>query len=719
MEEFEYLFEKSFNPTDFVQQLGNNALNKSEHKGTLTRNINILEMEFKKCMSNLNVLSLKYENKRRTTEKEYVEEKESFTKHNIRCQDVLTECQDILTGLSGRINAVMNKIVPIGIQLEQLNTRRCRTAEAQKLMTYFSAFIENETVFLDIAKDTKNIDEIANIIQKLHIIAQELPSVRFAEVKKQIESKYDEVERTLIQEFVNAQCADSLNRMKTIVKVMSQFRGYTQCIDAFIEQSQQDIFPDENLFTIIVPICEKSFNQISEVFQNSEQVKSKFLLNMYDLKIHNYVNSILSRSKDGDEYLRNLEVFYTGTNNLSETLLKRDLVNNKSYLNMLTKHIFKKHFESYISTELGNLREKSGKILYNYYDSIGHQKKTISTGSFQELKRELQVVIGTRTNISIAQVTDYGNETFLSNDVALSLLKEFKDALKRCSLFSDDKNLQSNVMQLFEISLQYLIGELVIYAVDLGIQSIPIAEVKHHQPPPRVTFFRVIREVTLIVQLLNKQLTDVIVPLIGSEFSLQDFLDRKETVLYEVEMKSDTGLDRSLNYVVSWIKIYLQNEQKKSDFKSETIQNSTVASAACKYVILYMRDVIRDVRHCIDGINLQNVLIELASRFHRVIYEHLLQYNYNEGGALCVICDVNEYRKFMKCLNFPIVDKIFDTLYALCNLLLVKPKNLEDVCSDDTLAILDDSVLLSFIQLRSDFKTLQLPSSFKDQSRIN
>lgn len=55
------------------------------------------------------------------------------------------------------------------------------------------------------------------------------------------------------------------------------------------------------------------------------------------------------------------------------------------------------------------------------------------------------------------------------------------------------------------------------------------------------------------------------------------------------------------------------------------------------------------------------------------------------SGALCVICDVNEYRKFMKCLNFPIVDKIFDTLYALCNLLLVKPKNLEDVCSDDTL----------------------------------
>lgn len=51
----------------------------------------------------------------------------------------------------------MNKIVPIGIQLEQLNTRRCRTAEAQKLMTYFSAFIENETVFLDIAKDTKNV----------------------------------------------------------------------------------------------------------------------------------------------------------------------------------------------------------------------------------------------------------------------------------------------------------------------------------------------------------------------------------------------------------------------------------------------------------------------------------------------------------------------------------------------------------------------------------
>lgn len=54
-------------------------------------------------------------------------------------------------------------------------------------------------------------------------------------------------------------------------------------------------------------------------------------------------------------------------------------------------------------------------------------------------------------------------------------------------------------------------------------------------------------------------------------------------------------------------------------------------------------------------------------------------------GALCAICDVNEYRKCIKEVNSNLITTLFDTLYALCNLLLVKPENLEQVCCDETL----------------------------------
>lgn len=55
------------------------------------------------------------------------------------------------------------------------------------------------------------------------------------------------------------------------------------------------------------------------------------------------------------------------------------------------------------------------------------------------------------------------------------------------------------------------------------------------------------------------------------------------------------------------------------------------------------------------------------------------------AGAMCAICDVNEYRKCVRVLNSPIVTQLFDILHALCNLLLVKPENLQEVCGGDTL----------------------------------
>lgn len=56
------------------------------------------------------------------------------------------------------------------------------------------------------------------------------------------------------------------------------------------------------------------------------------------------------------------------------------------------------------------------------------------------------------------------------------------------------------------------------------------------------------------------------------------------------------------------------------------------------------------------------------------------------AGAMCAICDVNEYRKIMSGANIPpLISELFNTLHALCNLLLVKPENLQQVCEGETL----------------------------------
>lgn len=62
-----------------------------------------------------------------------------------------------------------------------------------------------------------------------------------------------------------------------------------------------------------------------------------------------------------------------------------------------------------------------------------------------DFKRDLQAKIGTLTkaNVNIGPaVENYGGETFLSQEVTISLLQEAKNAFKRCHVVSLYRYLQ-------------------------------------------------------------------------------------------------------------------------------------------------------------------------------------------------------------------------------------------------------------------------------------
>ena len=99
----------------------------------------------------------------------------------------------------------------------------------------------------------------------------------------------------------------------------------------------------------------------------------------------------------------------------------------------------------------------------------------------------------------------------------------------------------------------------------------------------------------------------------------------------------------------------------------------------------YINPLISQIKRTIDGDNLTTILQEFGVRLHRVVFDHLQQFQFNTAGAMCAICDVNEYRKCARGLGSPLVTQLFDILHALCNLLLVKHENLQEVCCGDTL----------------------------------
>ncbi len=53
---------------------------------------------------------------------------------------------------------------------------------------------------------------------------------------------------------------------------------------------------------------------------------------------------------------------------------------------------------------------------------------------------------------------------------------------------------------------------------------------------------------------------------------------------------------------------------------------------ACSKVVAYVSGQVDSIRFGLDGKNVDAVFTELGIRFHRVVYEHLLNYQYNSMG---------------------------------------------------------------------------------------
>ena len=125
-------------------------------------------------------------------------------------------------------------------------------------------------------------------------------------------------------------------------------------------------------------------------------------------------------------------------------------------------------------------------------------------GSFQELKRDIQA--------RLLSVENFGNETFLSEEVAINILQETKNAFTRCNFLAGKKEEVVKVAKsIFDLLLNFLYTEHVDYAIELGLTGISTAEPKTEPPS---NFFGIVQQTAAITHLFVKQFDDSIHPLI-------------------------------------------------------------------------------------------------------------------------------------------------------------------------------------------------------------
>uniref|UniRef100_A0A672NBD4 Exocyst complex component 5 n=1 Tax=Sinocyclocheilus grahami TaxID=75366 RepID=A0A672NBD4_SINGR len=598
--------------------------------------------------------------------------------------------------LDEHISYVATKVCHLGDQLEGVNTPRQRAVEAQRLMTYFNEFLDGE-LRSDVFNNPDKIKEAADIIQKLHLI----PCVY-------LKGKYHDLERQLIQEFTAAQRRGEIGRMREVAAVLLHFKGYAHCVDVYIKQCQEGAYMRNDVFEDIAILCQRVNKQVGEVFCSPETVMAKLIQSIFENKIQAHVKERLdeTRNSDVEQYLKNLYDLYTRTTALAAKLSDFNLGSDKhTFLSKLIKNIFSCYLESYIDMERQYLQNRSGMILQRYYDSKNHQKRPVGTGSIQELKERIRQ----RTNLPLGPSIDTHGETFLSQEVVVNLLQETRHAFERCNKLSDPADLPKNAFSIFLLLVEYLCVDHIDYALEIGLSAIPSADAKN----VNLYFLDVVQQANTIFHLFDKQFNDHLMPLISSSPKLTECLHKKKEVIEQMEVKLDTGIDRTLNCMIGQMKHILATEQKKTDFKPEDENNVMIQyTTACSKVCAYVSKQVERVRRSMDGKNVDTVLTELGVRFHRLIHEHLQQFSYSSMGGMLAICDVAEYRRSAKDFRVPLVLQLFDTLHALCNLLVVAPDNLKQVCSGEQLTNLDRNLLHAFVQLRVDYRSARLGRHF-------
>ncbi|KAL7071210.1 hypothetical protein ACQ4LE_009488 [Meloidogyne hapla] len=684
-----------FDVVDFVERLAWRMTT-----GMETVDAAFLKNKFEEEIGSLQLLSDQFQNKLTTLEQQQQRDKSNFLDSLQRLYDKNSEGLERLKQLDLIMQTVSAKVVHLGDQLESVHEPRARAFDALQMMRHFDEFLAEQPLHSAVFTDPDRLLESAEIITKLSSIAQELDKNKFQTVQMRISHKYDEIEQLLIEEFIRSH---DRKRMREIAVILSEFKGFSRCVDGFVERIQSTAPRSENVFADIFKLCEKAKPVIEEVFPRTQFVISKLLLNVFHGKLQDMVVATLEETKGNPElYLTNLYELYSKTFKLQAALRSLFPANSvdPQFLPTLSQSIFGPFLVTYSKIEHKFIADKCTFILRKFYESKGHQKRSILSSGLQDLKTRL------------LNAEDFGGETFLSEIIAINILQEFKNAFIRCTTLCKKSESLELITAFYDMLLKFLYSEHVEYAIDLGLACIPLSEPKTE---PSGNFFKIIQQSSAITHLFAKLFDDSIHPEIRDTHIEDSILKKRDQTLRNVEERINIGVRRQINAIVAYVRFVFNTTQKKTDFKPEEDSNeiSTICSKACSLIIKYLNKVVQNsekcgIKDCVDGGNLHVILSELGEHLYNTMLTHILSFGYNLPGAMLLLCDINGYKRCISSWGVPELEKKFNSLHALANLLVVVPENLPEACNSQLLKNVDRQLMNSFIQLRHDYKSAKL-----------
>eukprot|EP01137_Pigoraptor_chileana_P007384 Opistho-2@52905 len=705
-----------------------------------------LQQLFDDSLSELTTLSGWVEKKIDRLERSCAEAEKA---HRAKMRD-LNKSYDVIVNsfqdLDERIKKVATKAVHLGDRLEAVNSKRVRATNARDLMRSFAEFDGPDSKALSLVfTEADRVHEAADVIQKLNVIAQELGGGdRYARARLRIEQKCSEIETAVMQMFVNAREMGDVKAMRECANTLYSFKGYSTCVDTYVNLHRFFKGTDgggggtgpmgrrttntADMFSDIVDACHKEYETIRAVFGNPAAVMAQFVQRVFEQSIQHHVELVMQEALATDKraYLTQLNKLYEKTLELTSSLSALDLGQDPNLLSKLVDAVFCGYLGNYILYEEAFLQEAYSASAKSYYDSLGHAKRPAgpnrNLGLFQRVMKAANQppespALGGRGGLGSASASslpkDSETETFLSIELALTMIHENREAISRCVRMSDPSELAGNMQRVFDRLLEHLCVEHVNYALDLASEKLGIEP----KTEPTLVFFGVAQAANYSFHLLQNHFRESVAPaLAGSVAAQTECIGKKNKIMELLEGKIASGLEKTLETIVIWLGRILETEQKKTEFRPNDDDLSVFTlpcTQACRKCCRFFTKQREAAQSSLDGYNADGFLTVLATRFHRVLTDHIRQQSINSLGGLLLTRDIAEYQNCVRGIKNPLIMEMFELLREISNIYVVRPENLRQVSSEGRLVKLDRDTLMGFVRLRSDFKTAGIAKQFE------
>lgn len=463
----------------------------------------ILEEIFKRTIEDLKKINDKSKQKIESLEAECQKEMASCKDKIGKLEGLYQDSFDELTQLDKRISTVAGTMSDMGSQLENLNKPRLNLYESHKIAKYFDKFMEGSHQSGVFADDSK-LEQAAEVILKLNQVASDLKDERFEDTNALIEGKYNEIEAQLINSFQQAYFRNDRKEMKKYLNILSNFRGYQNCINEFIKNLQLSVQNARDLFKEIVPLCKKTNEIINEVFSNNERIMEQFIKDLFLTRVQVYVNTSIEqyRETDLEKYLDTIYMYYNKNKKIFREIADIMKISAEStFFTKLMNDVYQGHLRDYANFEKFNLQNKLKAHSDRFYDQINHTKRNPQSGFVSNLLSK-----------SSNEVID---ENFLSYDVTTLCIDDAKKAIERIKVLSDPNSQPKVIEEIYDMLSNCLCREHFAYALDLHINAQQNIDVKQE---PSLHTFPMVKKLTDLMYLYEQFTTTTVLPAVKYDF---------------------------------------------------------------------------------------------------------------------------------------------------------------------------------------------------------